>query len=195
MTGTGVTRTITGGFSGTEASDTNGVTFSGNITEEGAGNGITFANSSATKVTLSDINTYTGNTTVTGGNFTLSDNAGLKFVIGANGVNNQLTGNGTVTLDGDFTFDLSGADATLGNSWNIVDSGTLAETFGASFTVAGFFSVNSTLWAKALGGGEFYNFDETNGVLSVTTVPEPATWALLATGLTISVVFRRRRLC
>ncbi len=193
LTGTGVTRTITSGFSGTAASDVNTLTFGGVISDGGAGNGLTFANTADTKIVFSAVNTYTGNTTVTGGSFTLSDNAGMKFVIGANGVNNQLTGNGTVTLDGDFTFDLSGADATLGNSWNIVDSGTLAETFGASFTVAGFFSVNSTLWAKALGGGEFYNFDETNGVLSVTTVPEPATWALLAAGLTVSVVFRRRR--
>lgn len=193
LTGTGVTRTITSGFSGTAATDVNTLTFDGVISEAGAGNGLTFANTSDTKIVFSAVNTYTGNTTVTGGSFTLSDNAGMKFVIGANGVNNQLTGNGTVTLEGDITFDLGGADATLGNSWNIVDNGTLTETFGANFTVAGFFSVNTTLWAKALGGGEFYNFDETTGVLSVTTVPEPATWALLAAGLTVSVVFRRRR--
>lgn len=192
LSGTGSTRTITGGFSGTSNATTNTLTFSGNITDGGGGNGITFANSSVTKVVLSGVNTYTGNTTVTGGNLTLSDNAELKFAIGANGVNNQLTGNGTVTLNGDFTFDLSGAGTTLGNSWTIVNVGSLTETFGATFSVVGFSDLGGNLWEK-VNGGTTYQFSEATGILSVTAVPEPATWALLAAGLTVSVVFRRRR--
>ena len=194
LTGTGVTRTITGGFSGTESVNTNGLTFSGNITEAGAGNSLVFANSAATKIVLSGINTYTGNTTVNGGNMTLADNAGLKFVIGANGVNNQLAGNGTVTLGGDFTFDLSGAGTTLNDSWNIVNVASLTETFGSTFSVNGFSDIGGNLWEVTnVNGGRTYQFSEASGLLSVTAIPEPSTWALLVGGLMAVKLFCRRR--
>lgn len=192
LTGTGVTRTITGGFAGAAAADTNTLTFSGAIADGGGGNGITFTNTADTRIVLSGVNTFTGNTTVTGGNLTLSDNAELKFVIGGNGVNNQLTGNGTVTLNGDFRFDLTGAGTTLGNSWNIVNVGSLTETFGATFSVVDFSDLGGNVWEK-VNGGRTYQFSEATGILSVTAVPEPATWVLVAAGLTVGVIFRRRR--
>lgn len=192
LTGAGVTRTITGDYNAYVSGTRGTLAFTGAISEAGAGNGITFANTASTHIVLSGINTYTGSTTVTGGNMTLSDNAGLKFVIGANGINNQLTGTGIINLDGDFTFDLTGAGTALGNSWNIVNSST--EAYGSTFSVVDFYSVSSTLWAQSIGGGKFYNFDETTGLLSVTTVPEPATWVLLALGLTVTTILRRRRM-
>ena len=139
-------------------------------------------------VTFTGNNTYTGNTTVaTGADFTLNANAGLKFVIGASGVNNQITGVGTVNLNGNFTFDLSGAGTTVGNSWNIVNNGTLAETFGAPFSVVGFTDMGGNLWEK-INGGVTYQFNEATGVLGV--MPEPSTWALLVAGLTAVAVLR-----
>lgn len=195
LTGTGVTRTITGAFTGTAAADTNTATFSGTISEAGANNGIVFSNTSVTKIVLSGINTYTGNTTVNGGQLTLSDNAGLKFVIGASGANNKILGTGTLLLDGDFTFDLTGAGVALGDSWNIVNVATLVETFGATFAVNGFNDIGGNFWEKTnVNGGRTYQFNEATGVLSVTAIPEPATWALLAAGLVTTVVFRRRRI-
>jgi len=192
LTGTGVARTITGAFSGTAASDTNTLTFSGAISEEGANNGVVFNNSSVTKIVLSGVNTYTGDTTVNGGTLTLSDNGGLKFVIGANGVNNQLAGNGTVQLDGDFTFDLSGAGTALNDTWNIVDVGTLSATFGGTFTVVDFTDIGGNVWEK-INAGTTYQFSEATGNLVVTAVPEPATWGLLTAGVLAAAVVRRRR--
>ena len=75
----------------------------------------------------------TGNTTINGGGLTISENTTLKFTIGANGVNNKVTGTGTVTLNGKFDIDVGTAGTTFGNSWSIVDVGTLNETFGATF--------------------------------------------------------------
>ncbi len=139
-------------------------------------------------LTLSAVNTYTGDTTVSAGTLLLADNAGMKFVIGANGVNNKVVGTGTLTLDGDFTFDLTAAGTTVGNSWNIVNVATLSETFSSTFSVVGF-TETANVWSRNVSGTQ-YEFSEATGVLSV--VPEPGTYALLAFGGVMLMVFRRR---
>lgn len=142
---------------------------------------------------LTGVNTYTGNTTVTGGAITVSDNAELRFKIQGNGVNNGITGPGAITLDGDFRFDLTTAGTTVGNSWQIIDVTTLTETFGGTFqalSTIGSFSNNSGIWTIA-ENGVIYEFSQSSGLLSV--VPEPSTWLLLAFGLTFVVTLRRRR--
>jgi autotransporter-associated beta strand protein len=117
-------------------------------------------------LTLAGINTYTGNTAVNAGGLTLADNAQLKFVIGANGVNSAITGSGAVQLDGDFNIDTTTASATSGNTWTLVNVGTLTETYGASFSVIGFTN-NSGVWTKTEGANT-WTFTQSTGVLSVT---------------------------
>jgi autotransporter-associated beta strand protein len=131
-------------------------------------------------------NTYSGNTTLTEtSSFVLSDNAKLTFYIGANGVNNQITGSGqTLTLDGDFVFNLTNAAAV--GSWTIVDVANLTETFGSTFTVVGFTNVGD-IWTSGDGN---YSFNEATGVL--TAVPEPSTVLLSGLGLAC-LLFRVRR--
>lgn len=141
---------------------------------------------------LTGVNTYTGNTTVTGGAVNVADNAELRFKIQGNGVNNGIAGSGSITIDGDFRFDLTTAGTTVGNSWNIINVTGLTETFGATFqarSTLGNFSNNSGLWTIAENGVS-YEFSQTTGLLTV--VPEPSTWLLLALGLTFVVTLRRR---
>lgn len=154
--------------------------------------GLTTVGSGKTQLgdgTASVTNTYSGNTTLSEtSSLTLADNAKLTFVIGASGVNNKIAGtaNQTLTLDGDFVFDLTGAASN--GTWTIVDVSSLNETFSASFTVVGFSEV-SNVWTR-VSGGTTYTFTEATGVL--TAVPEPTTAVLSGLGVAIAL-FRLRR--
>ena len=163
-------------------------TFAGTITDGATNKSSLVMNSAGRTQTLNGANTYTGNTTVTAGTLILGDDAQLLFSIGLNGVNNQINGSGSLTLDGDFNFDLTGADAV--GSWNIVNVASLTEVFGATFSVVGFTDAGSNTWTK-LNGGSTYTFYEATGLLSA--IPEPSTWVLLAGSLSTLMFFRRRR--
>jgi autotransporter-associated beta strand protein len=137
---------------------------------------------------LDGINTYKGNTTISTGDLLLSDNAGLTFVIGGNGVNNKVTGAGNGTFGGDFYFDLTSAGTTVGDSWTIQDlAGTVS--YAATFSVDGFSNAGSGLWTKNEGGVD-YQFSESTGILTV--IPEPATIGMLGLGALITLVIRRK---
>lgn len=135
-------------------------------------------------LTLSGLNTYTGDTVVNAGGLTLADNAQLKFSLGANHVNNSIGGTGTATLSGDFLIDTSAANLTNGNTWTLVNVNTLAETFDNNFTVVGF-TENANVWTK-VDGLNTWTFSEATGVLSLaigTSTSGYASWAS-ANGLT-----------
>lgn len=119
-------------------------------------------------LTLSGTSTYTGNTVVSGGTLALASGSTLKFKPTTNGVSNKITGTGTAMLLGAFNIDLSGASATLGNSWTLVDVGTLAATFDPAFSVTGF-TVNSHVWTKP-DGANVWTFTEATGVLTYSAV-------------------------
>jgi fibronectin-binding autotransporter adhesin len=156
------------------------ITGSGSILKNGTGD-----------LTLNALNTYTGNTTVNnaGSNLLLTDDAGLTFVIGENGVNNKLTGTGAAVLDGDFYFNLTSAGTTVGDSWTIASVSN--QTFSSTFTVDGFTDAGSDKWTKAIAGSKFYEFSEGTGVLTV--IPEPATIGMLGLGAIITLMLRRMR--
>jgi hypothetical protein len=111
--------------------------------------------------TFAAVNSFTGNLTVNGA-FTLADTGTLVFDIGASGVNNSVSGTGPATFNGTFTIDLAEAGNTVGDSWALVNVGTLTETFGTTFSVADF-TENEGVWTSASG---MYQFVEATGVLS-----------------------------
>jgi autotransporter-associated beta strand protein len=130
----------------------------------------------ADTLTLSGVNTYTGDTLVDGGTLVLADDAQLSFVLGgASGDNNGLTGAGTVTLDGDFVIDTTAADALASGTWTLEDVTT--STYGSTFSVVGFTPTGGDKWEKPVGLTKKYTFDETTGTLTLGASASYASWA------------------
>ena len=94
-----------------------------------------------------------------------------------------------------------------GSTYDAVDvtgaltyGGTLSITLNPATAVAGnydlfdFSSQTGTFFAiNFVDSGAAGTFDYTTGILSLTSVPEPSTWALLAFSLTTVMILRRRR--
>ncbi len=115
-------------------------------------------------VTLSGLNTYTGNTTVpTGSTLALSNTGGMTFAV-ANASANKITGAGTATLDGAFTIDTAAVTNATG-SWTLVDA--TGKSFGATFAVNGFTQA-ADVWTL-VAGSKTWTFTESTGVLALTS--------------------------
>jgi hypothetical protein len=142
----------------------------------------------------SSLNTYNGNITLLGSangraRLIFADNSLMNFTIGTNGVNNKLSGTGTVAYNGDFNLDLSAASTSIGDSWKIASA--TAQTFGDTFSINGFTAdVGGDLWVS-YANGTTYQFSESTGTLTV--VPEPATWIMLVLGAMGVVAFARKK--
>jgi autotransporter-associated beta strand protein len=147
--------------------ETGNQTFAGAITNAGA-----LVKQGAGTLVLGGINSYTGNTVVSGGSLQLASNGVLRFLIGGSGVNNALSGPGTSVLAGQFVFDLSGAATATNATWTIV-ANTLANSYGPNFSVSGFDGVIGGNWTNTTNGVS-YVFSQSNGVLSVQTAASPS---------------------
>jgi autotransporter-associated beta strand protein len=154
-------------------------TFSGSLQDSPVGGatalqlGLNATTTDAGILTLSGANTHTGNTTFnqTTVSLVLADTGSMKFVPGANGVCNKIAAaaaqtTGTLTLNGAFNIDLSGAAAGNGNAWQLVDSTLIpTTTFGATFAVPGF-TESANVWTK-VDGNNTWTFRESTGALSL----------------------------
>lgn len=188
---TGVTSTISGiGLNAAYhlgAADITGTTFdvqgSGILNVSGIlqnGRQVIFSSANAstlTKIgtgtmTLGGINTYSGNTIVEDGSLHLLDDAQLRFTIGnASGVSNQLSGDGTVILDGDFAINTTAAAALVSGSWKLENVASLAGAYGSTFTVVDpdgipWTDAGGDKWTKTVGVQE-WTFNESTGILSL----------------------------
>lgn len=134
-------------------------------------------------LTLAGVNSYTGNTTVYAGTLTLADNARLRFVIGnASGVNNQLSGPGTVRLDGDFAIDTTAAAALSTGTWLLENATSLAGDYGTTFSVVDpdgtpWADAGSNKWTRSAGAGRTWTFDEATGELTLGASGGFDSWA------------------
>ena len=118
----------------------------------------------ASTLTLSGLNTYTGDTTVSAGTLTLASSGAMTFHL-TDTTNNKITGAGTATLDGTFSIDTSAVTVVTG-SWTLVN--TTTKSYGGTFGLSGFTGPVGTVYKK-LDGDKIWTFDTSTSVLSLTT--------------------------
>ena len=139
----------------------------GNLVKAGSGS-----------ITLAGLNTYTGDTTVSGGTLELADNAQLSFVV-ADGDSNTVGGTGTALIRGDFTIDTSAVTGTAGGIWTLVNLNSLdpaSDIDGATFSVIGFDdSDDDGVWTMTDAKGD-WSFDESTGELTLDLADDYLTW-------------------
>jgi hypothetical protein len=145
----------------------------------------------------SSLSTYTGNiymneSVANRSRLTFTSGSVMNFTIGANGVNNGIFVNSQHgEFAGAFNINLTGADNTVGDTWDIVTTTTGGTSvYDGTFSVTGF-TPNGTLWDESANGVD-YEFNETTGDLTVV-VPEPSTLALCGMGIAGLLAFKRRK--
>jgi autotransporter-associated beta strand protein len=115
-------------------------------------------------LTLTNANTFTGNTTVAAGTFELATSGSLSFVI-TDTTNNRITGAGTANLNGSFNLNTSAVTVTSG-SWTLVNSTT--KNFGGTFGLIGFTGPVGNIYTRSTGG-QTWTFNRSTGVLSLSS--------------------------
>jgi autotransporter-associated beta strand protein len=162
LSGNGTVQTTTSGFTHNLAVNKASGTdiFSGVIAGSGA-----LVKQGAGTLVLGGVNSYTGNTVVSGGSLQLASTGVLRFLVLGNGVNNALSGSGTSVLAGQFVFDLSGAATATNATWTIV-ANTLTNSYGPNFSVRDFNGVIGGNWTNTTNGVS-YVFSQPTGILSV----------------------------
>jgi autotransporter-associated beta strand protein len=140
--------------------------------------------SGAGTLELSGVNIFTGNTQIDEGGLLLAASGRMLFVLGASsGTSNQLSGAGTASIEGDFAIETAAAAALSSGMWTLESVSSLAGPYGTGFEVTDpdgtpWTDAGGDKWTKDGGEGKTWTFDETTGVLELTSGGNFASWAL-----------------
>ena len=110
------------------------------------------------------------------------------FELNAPGTSDEVVDITTLTYGGNLKVTLASGEFAGGQSWDLFDCSSQSGTFlnDATFGTSG----DDTL-LPTLSAGNTWNFDDDTGTLSI--IPEPSAWALVAFGLLGAWVLGRRR--
>ena len=198
------TTTVTSGtliISGTQTAATGAVSVSAGATLGGTatmGNSTTSLTTTSTTSVLSPGDNGVGKLTI-GGNASFASGVTFKMDFGASttaGVTyDQFAINGTIagsTAALGIQFDFSNiGGAEIGKAYTILKFSNIQSNFDASKLTM----INSSGFGlDSLFGTNGWQVNSTNLQVRFTSVPEPATWALLVFSLTTAMVLRRRRM-
>ncbi|HYF34444.1 MAG TPA: autotransporter-associated beta strand repeat-containing protein, partial [Prosthecobacter sp.] len=121
-----------------------------------------------------------------------------EFLLGATpGSSDQLTGTGTITLDSDAMFTVTGWDATYtpsdGDTWRLLDWTSITGAFDVGANLRNSGNGGGDLYLPALDTGYFWDVSNflTSGTITVV-IPEPGRALLFFLGAG-ALLFRRRR--
>jgi len=161
-----------------------------------AGNNLGLTKTGDGTLILSGANTYAGDTTIDAGVLTVAGSSVLDVNDG--GLSSRFLGTGTLNLDGDLLLDVADVTGASG-IWSLIDVANLTESYGVDFAVAmaggpSFVNSGDGVW-NYVDGMKTWSFAQSTGTLSLSTIPEPGTMALLGMALSSLTIYvwRKRR--
>lgn len=165
--------------------DTNGrnIGINVNMVRAGASTGGLTKNGTGSLTLGGDVYNYRGNTVVNDGALNVSSSSTLEFKPTTNGTTNSIAGSSTSTLSflGQVYIDLSTADATAANTWNLVNvasfgTAPVVTPYLVNSSLGVFTEVTSGTWELAVTGAKWV-FTESNGNLTYAVNASPyQTW-------------------
>lgn len=172
-------------------------TFSGTISNGLTNNVLALSKAGASTLTLSGNNSFTGQTTISGGTVLLSGAGNIGSTTIGFGVTNVTSGvlqiDNSYTFSGSLNFNL-GSVSVDNQSWNLFTGsgfGPTDLTISSITSDLGSFAFSSGTWNLTDVGGRDWSFDAASGQLAV--VPEPSTWIFVTISLFALTILRRRR--
>jgi hypothetical protein len=187
------------------------ITAGGNVQVDGTsmldlkGNALALTNAANLSGAGSVVSTVAGGaiTFGTGGlqpNPTVGSITPVNLTLGS-GLTTTLSGTGTSLFN--INSGTSNDTVTLAAGSSLIYAGTLSLDFTGGYMPAAGTSTYDLVLTGGTGSGNFsnitsnltgdtYSFNSTTGILTVTAVPEPQTWALLLAGFGFALVWHRR---
>jgi autotransporter-associated beta strand protein len=155
-------------------------TFSGTIQNTSGAGAIALTKVGTGNQTLSGPNTYTGNTSVEEGTLSIAPGGSLRFRPTTSGQTNTLSGTATATLSylGTVDLDLSAANTTDGNFWNLVNVGSFSgptptlTPAAVTSTLGAFDEASPGTWELSVTGAK-WTFTEGDGTLTYEVTATP----------------------
>ena len=138
-----------------------------------------------------------GNTIAVTGNLALGSASATTLQIQGTNSYDQINVTGNIAFSGNLFLNINGYTPVAGSTFNLFSAGSYAigltnVALTGSWFPGTFTETSTGIWNYTTNA-DSWTFNEANGQLAITVVPEPATYVLFGLGALVLIVVYRRK--